>query len=120
VDKFVQLVKENGKLTDELTQAIKAQAATTLVKIALDSDRDESALFTDPEIDMLLVRLGAVDGIEVNEAVLRQNLQQDNSLSSVMAMLNYASLYAHKYGPRTGKQPPMGEAAPAFTFPVAQ
>jgi hypothetical protein len=39
-------------LTDQMTKAIKAQAAMTLIRIALDSDRDDSALFSEKEVDM--------------------------------------------------------------------
>ncbi|CAB9524504.1 expressed unknown protein [Seminavis robusta] len=120
VDDLVKLVKENGTLTNQMTRLIMASAAMQMMDLALDSDRDESNLFSDDEIDSLLRRLENIEGIKVNETALREHIKEDNSLQSIMAMLQYARTYAHKYPPGSGKTPPMGEDAPCFTFDVEQ
>lgn len=118
VDQLVDLVRENATLLDKMTRAIKANATMSLVDLALDSDRDESSLFSEREIESLLVRLGHVDGIEVNEKVLRAKLKEDNSLQGVLAMLNHASKYAEKQNKKGGTAKIEREDAPVFTFQV--
>ena len=120
VDQLVDLVRENATLLDKMTKAIKANATMSLVDLALDSDRDESSLFSEREIESLLMRLGRVDGIEVNEKVLREKLKEDNSLQGVLAMLNHASKYAEKQNKKGGTVEIVREDAPVFTFRVME
>lgn len=118
VDELVRLVRENAGLLNDMTKAIRANATMSLVDLALDSDRDESSLFSETEIESLLARLANVDGIDVNESVLRTKLKDDNSLQGVLAMLNHAAKYAKQQNKKGGTGVVAGEDEPVFTFQV--
>lgn len=85
------LVLRSTTIFHVVQSAIHANVTMKLVDIALDSDRDESALFSEKEIESLLFKLKQVQGIEIDEAVFRQAMKKDNSLRGVLTLLQHAA-----------------------------
>jgi len=64
VNQLVALVKENGELQVEMEELLKGQVMEQVMGIILMSDRDQDFKLDDMEINMLLMRLKAVPGVD--------------------------------------------------------
>mmetsp|Transcript_49123 Transcript_49123/g.72988 ORF Transcript_49123/g.72988 Transcript_49123/m.72988 type:complete len:292 (+) Transcript_49123:101-976(+) len=68
VDKFVGLVKENGRIVKELSRLVKAEASQQLIQVVMSVDRDGNFEIDDNELPYLVLRLKhQVENVHVDE-----------------------------------------------------
>lgn len=88
VEQLVSLVKENQILLDAMNRNLKATTVETLLQIVLRSDRDESFHISGDEVDILMLRMQNVEGVEIDEHRLRKKIEKSGGdLSCVIQMI---------------------------------
>lgn len=92
VKKLVEIVKENEQIVKR--QGILARQAfqEQLITSVFRTDRNQDMHITGREIDVLLLRMRAQDGIEINDDKFREYIMKSNgSIWSIVELLNEIS-----------------------------
>jgi hypothetical protein len=88
VNSFIALVKENGALLEEMDGLLTAQVAQQLMSTIVRVDHDQDFRLSDKEISELILRLGAIDGVDgIDEQQLRKVLLQNSGVEGVSAVI---------------------------------
>lgn len=58
-----------------------------VIRVFLDSDKDESGTLDDREIRVLSMKLSLLEGTEVNQELFQQKVKEDSSMSGTIAIL---------------------------------
>jgi hypothetical protein len=88
VESFVALVKENGAILEEMNGLLTAQVAQQLMATIVRVDHDQDFRLSDEEISELIMRLGAMDGVDaIDEQQLRNVLSQSNGVEGVYSVI---------------------------------
>mmetsp|Transcript_24419 Transcript_24419/g.29333 ORF Transcript_24419/g.29333 Transcript_24419/m.29333 type:complete len:260 (+) Transcript_24419:46-825(+) len=84
VSTLVKLVKENGEIQTEMKEILTAQAFHQIMSVIMDSDRDQSSSFSEPEVRILTLRLEQLPGISVHKEKFQEKVSQtDGSMAQV-------------------------------------
>jgi len=85
VNQLVGLVKENGELQKEMEELLKGQVMEQVMGIILMSDRDQDFHLDDMEINMLMMRIKGVPGVDgIDEDKFRQMLNDNPGVGAIM------------------------------------
>ena len=88
VDTFVALVRDNGKVLEEMNGLLSAQVAQHLMATIVRVDHDQDFRLSDQEISELILRLGSMDGVDgIDEQQLRKVLTQSNGVEGVYSLI---------------------------------
>jgi hypothetical protein len=87
VDRLVDIIHEQRAVNEKLRNKLQQRVTERLLSIVLQADRGNKFSLSANEIDVLLMRLRHVKGIEVNEQRVRAMLNKDPSIHSVLSML---------------------------------
>ncbi len=87
VDRLLAIVVEQKKLHEKIRVKINQQIMQQILTIVVREDRDQSWTLRPTEVEKIIVRLGLVEGIEFNEALFRETLSNDPSVSTIMKII---------------------------------
>ena len=87
VDQLIELVQENQKIQDEMRKNVQKQIMQQIMSLVVRVDRDRNWTLRPTEIEALIVRLGLMKNIEFNEQRLRQMLQYDPTITTIMRII---------------------------------
>lgn len=88
VDSFVALVKDNGAIIEEMNGLLTAQVAQQLMATIVRVDHDQDFQLSDKEISELIMRLGAMKGVDtIDEQQLRKVLSQRKGVEGVYSVI---------------------------------
>jgi hypothetical protein len=87
VDRLVAMVQEQKELQEKIRTKINQQIMQQMLTIVVREDRDQSWTLRPTEIEKIIVRLGLVEGIEFNEGLFREKLNQDPTVSCVLKII---------------------------------
>lgn len=76
VDRLVHFVGENGRVQKEILQQLQAEVLQQIMTAVLATDADRDFIVDPPEVEVLIVRLRNLPGVEFDEKAFRQLLQQ--------------------------------------------
>jgi hypothetical protein len=69
---------------------VKDDVVQTLVTACIDSDFDQSGMFSDQEIQILELRMQSIPGVIVNHALLKETVQKsDRQLESILSLVKH-------------------------------
>eukprot|EP00547_Thalassionema_nitzschioides_P000320 CAMPEP_0194200292 /NCGR_PEP_ID=MMETSP0156-20130528/959_1 /TAXON_ID=33649 /ORGANISM="Thalassionema nitzschioides, Strain L26-B" /LENGTH=256 /DNA_ID=CAMNT_0038925267 /DNA_START=11 /DNA_END=781 /DNA_ORIENTATION=+ len=82
------IVKENGEIQDEMKDLVKQQVVEQMMTIVIQSDRDQDFHLNDQEIDMVLLRVRSLKGVEkLDEDKMRALLQEQRGMGGLMQLI---------------------------------
>lgn len=84
---LMEIVAEQRIVQDAIRHKIQQKVMQKLLDIVMKADKDNNYALGPKEIELLIIRLGLVKGVEFNEARFRQMLAEDASIHSIFAML---------------------------------
>ena len=87
VDRFLEVLEEREQLQEKMRENISQAVVQEIMRVVVRSDRDGDWTLKPTEIETLIVRLGFVDGIEVDQRRLRRMLMNEPSLSCVIKVI---------------------------------
>lgn len=87
VSRLVQMIQEQEEINKGLMQVLKLQVLQTILSVLLQSDSDGDFHIGAKEVQLLIVRLKMMDGVEFNETQFRALLKTNASLSAVMKII---------------------------------
>lgn len=89
VDQFVNLVKENGVLQQQMGELLTAQVAQQLMSSIVRADRDQDFDIEDQEVDQLIFQIRAIRGVDqIDENQLRMVLKKTKGLEAVINVIH--------------------------------
>lgn len=77
VDRLVQIVERTKKVQAAMKKNLERKTMSLLLGILLESDRDKNFVYSPVEIQMMILRLKAVQGVHFNEENFRKLLPED-------------------------------------------
>lgn len=86
VTSLVRLTKEQKRIAQEIKKNLQAKVLQDVLGIVLQSDRNNDMKLGAKEVQILCFRIGQIEGVDVNENKLRQQVQ-DQPISKVMDVL---------------------------------
>mmetsp|Transcript_51176 Transcript_51176/g.59791 ORF Transcript_51176/g.59791 Transcript_51176/m.59791 type:complete len:311 (-) Transcript_51176:118-1050(-) len=86
VTSLVRLTKEQKRIAQEIKKNLQAKVLQDVLGIVLQSDRNNDMKLGAKEVQILCFRIGQIEGVDVNEDKLRQQVQ-DQPISKVMDVL---------------------------------
>jgi hypothetical protein len=89
VDRLTEIVQENKQLQEQIRKKIQQRVMQQLLGVVVKADRDQDFALGPKEIDVLIMRMGAINGIEFNEQRFREMLKDDPSIHSIFKMLRF-------------------------------
>ena len=88
VNSVVKLVKDNGRILDDMNEMIVAQVAAQLMTTIVKADRDQDFQLSESEINELLYHVRAMKGVEhIDEQELRKVLSESNGVEGVFTVI---------------------------------
>lgn len=85
---FMNLLKTNKETQEKMKFCIKEVVSQEIIEQVVRSDRDQDFIIDPEEIDMLLVRLGTLDGLDIDEARFRKKMEEKgSSLTAVIGVI---------------------------------
>mmetsp|Transcript_20615 Transcript_20615/g.29093 ORF Transcript_20615/g.29093 Transcript_20615/m.29093 type:complete len:258 (-) Transcript_20615:148-921(-) len=85
--RFVQSIKENQKVLDEMKEILELQVINSVANAVFTCDTDGDFQINEHEVDQLLLRIKVTSGVtKVNETKCREFLKGGKSISAVMEL----------------------------------
>merc|ERR1712113_269433 len=82
------LVSENGKIQAEMEDMIKSQMVEQIMNILVQADRDQDFYVDDDEIDIIILRVRAIQGIEnLDENKVRKLLKNNRGMEGLFKLI---------------------------------
>mmetsp|Transcript_50535 Transcript_50535/g.75515 ORF Transcript_50535/g.75515 Transcript_50535/m.75515 type:complete len:276 (-) Transcript_50535:214-1041(-) len=78
VDRLVAIVKENGELQAQIKTNLQRQVIQQVLGIVLQSDRNQDYQLNKMEMEMMILRLKNIPGIEFDEANFRKQIKAED------------------------------------------
>mmetsp|Transcript_24347 Transcript_24347/g.37032 ORF Transcript_24347/g.37032 Transcript_24347/m.37032 type:complete len:263 (+) Transcript_24347:53-841(+) len=92
VKALISLVKENGELQTEMKKVLQQQVVEKVMEIIVQSDMNQDFHLEDREIDMVLLRIRSVQGIEnLDEDKMKNLLKENRGLEGLMNIIRELS-----------------------------
>ena len=93
VKKLVEIVKENERIVKRQGELARQAFQEQLFTSILRTDRNQDMHITDREVDVLILRMKAQDGITLKDDKFREHIMKSNgSIWSIMELLNEISI----------------------------
>lgn len=77
VNALVEIVEENGKLQKEIHKKLDAEVTMNIMTAVLHTDRDQDFCLNPREVNMLIMRLKNIPGVEFHEEMFRHKISTD-------------------------------------------
>jgi hypothetical protein len=90
VDRLVEIVQENGKIQQEIQTNLHAEVIRQMMTAILQTDADRNFVVSPAEVEILLVRLQNIPGIQIDEAAFRSCLASDEDALTLADVCNIA------------------------------
>jgi hypothetical protein len=90
VDRLVEIVQENGKIQQEIQNNLQAEVIRQLMTAILQTDADRNFVVSPREVEVLIVRLQNIPGIQLDEAAFRSCLASDEDALTLADVCNIA------------------------------
>mmetsp|Transcript_28711 Transcript_28711/g.53938 ORF Transcript_28711/g.53938 Transcript_28711/m.53938 type:complete len:324 (-) Transcript_28711:645-1616(-) len=87
VDRLTHIVQEKKLVQEKIRKKLQQRVMQQLLGVVVNADKDSDFSLSPNEVDVLVVRLGLIEGIEFNEKRFREMLAEDPSIHSVFKML---------------------------------
>mmetsp|Transcript_17216 Transcript_17216/g.26095 ORF Transcript_17216/g.26095 Transcript_17216/m.26095 type:complete len:251 (-) Transcript_17216:1679-2431(-) len=88
VNNLVNLVAENGKIQAEMEDMIKSQMVEQIMNILVQADRDQDFYVDDNEIDIIILRVRSIRGIEnLDETKVRKLLKSNRGMEGLFKLI---------------------------------
>ena len=85
---FADQVKENREILKQMKKNLRANVLQNLLQVVIRSDQDDSMQIHPDEVGILIARIKAINGVEVNEEKFKSMVKlSGGSLSSVMDII---------------------------------
>jgi hypothetical protein len=87
VDRLTQIVQEQQDIHNAMRKKIRQRVMQQILGVVVKADRDQDWALGEQEIELLIVRLRLVEGIQFHEKRLREMLYNDSSIDSIFKLL---------------------------------
>lgn len=77
VDHLVNIVEENGKIQNEIMNLLQAEVLQSIMTAILHTDSDRNFVLCADEVEILIVRLKNIPGVEFDEVSFRSLLESN-------------------------------------------
>lgn len=89
ISDMVSITKENSKILESMERILEMRAVQDLTRIILVSDTDGNDTIEGHELEILTLRLSAVEAIELNEEIFKKRVQyHGGDLGAVFLIIN--------------------------------
>ena len=87
VDRLLEILEEHKSIQEKMREKINQQVMQDIMSIVVRSDRDRNWTLRPTEVETLIVRLGGLEQIDLNERRFRQILGTNPTLGNVMEVI---------------------------------
>lgn len=87
MDRLLSIIEEQADLQEKIRIKINQQILEHILTIVVREDRDQNGTLRPTEIEKMIVRLGMIEGIEFDEKLFRETLEENPSIFTVMKIL---------------------------------
>ena len=87
VDQLLEILEEQKSIQEKMREKINQQVMQDIMSIVVRSDRDRNWTLRPNEVETLIVRLGGLEQIDLNERRFRQILGTNPTLGNVMEVI---------------------------------
>jgi hypothetical protein len=87
VNRLVEIVAEQNEVHERMKKNLKSSILQTILGVVTKSDADGDFIISSKELQVLIVRLGMMDGVQFQEGNFRKLLTQSSCVSSIMSMI---------------------------------
>jgi hypothetical protein len=95
VEKLSSLVKTNRSTLAHMKANLEADVLASMMDVVLKADRSEDGMFTDREIQAMILRLKMLPAIEMNEEMFKKELEtiqdEKRQISAIMKLMEQVS-----------------------------
>lgn len=88
VDKLVEIVQENGKIQQEIQNNLKMEVIRQMMTAILQTDADRNFVVSPQEVELLIMRLKNLPGVQLDEAAFRSCLASDEDALTLSDICN--------------------------------
>jgi len=90
VEKLVGYVEENGKIQKQILEELQAEVMSQIMTAVLATDSDKDFVLDPNEVNVLVLRLKNIPGIQFNEKAFRKILKSDKDELTLADVINIA------------------------------